>query len=93
MQAIYQGAVIAQSDDVVVMDGEHYFPRASVNMSLLLSSNHRSRHAQYGDETWYSLLVNGDMLNDAAWTYVNPSEAGEDLRDRIAFKRGVRLVP
>ncbi len=92
MKATFQGATVAQSDDVVVVDGEHYFPKASVNMALLLSSNHRSRHAQYGDETWYSLLVNGEMLPEAAWTYAKPSEASEPLRDRIAFTRGVQLV-
>jgi uncharacterized protein (DUF427 family) len=93
MQALFKGTVVAQSDDVVVVDGEHYFPRASVNMNLLLSSNHRSRHSQYGDETWYSLLVNGEMLAEAAWTYAKPTEAAEALADRIAFKRGVELKP
>jgi uncharacterized protein (DUF427 family) len=93
MQALFKGTVVAQSDDVVVVDGEHYFPRASVNMGLLLSSNHRSRHSQYGDETWYSLLVNGEMLAEAAWTYAKPTEAAEALADRIAFKRGVELKP
>jgi uncharacterized protein (DUF427 family) len=91
MQALYQSKVIADSNDVVTVDGDHYFPRASVDARLLLSSNHRSRHGQYGDETWYSLLVDGNMLPEAAWAYLNPMEAGEALRDRIAFTRGVSL--
>ncbi len=93
MKAIFKGTVIADSTDVLVIDGEHFFPRASVDSTVLLSSNHRSRHAQYGNETWFSLLVNGEMLPEAAWAYLDPSEAGEALRDRIAFTRGVKLVP
>ncbi len=92
MQAVYRSKIVADSTDVLVVDGEHYFPRASVDASVLMSSNHRSRHAQYGNETWYSLLVNGDMLSEAAWAYLDPGEAGEELRDRIAFTRGVTLV-
>ncbi len=91
MQALFQNKIVAESDDVLVIDGEHYFPRASIDASLLLRSNHRSRHAQYGEESWYSLLVNGEMLPEAAWAYLQPTEASEPLRDRIAFTRGVKL--
>jgi uncharacterized protein (DUF427 family) len=93
MQALFRNAVVADSSDIVTLDGEHFFPRTSVNASMLLSSNHRSRHARYGNETWYSLLVDGEMLPEAAWAYLDPSEAGETLRDRVAFTRGVRIVP
>ncbi len=91
MQAIFKNKVIADSADVLAVDGEHFFPRASVDKNALMSSNHRSRHAQYGEETWYSLLVDGDMLHEAAWAYLDPLEAGEAMKDRIAFTRGVTL--
>ncbi|MBH9576470.1 DUF427 domain-containing protein [Inhella proteolytica] len=88
MKAIWNGVVLAESDDTLVLDGNHYFPAASLKREFTTFSNHRSRSA-YGEEQWLSLFVNGDLLPDAVWSYPAPSL--EALKDRIAFVRGVSL--
>lgn len=88
MKAIYKGVVVAESDDTLVLDGEHYFPLSSVKREFLSFSNHRARSA-YGEEHWQSLFVDGDMLPNAVWGYPEPSL--EALRDRVAFVQAVRL--
>lgn len=88
MKAIFNGVVVAESDDTLVLDGNHYFPLSSVKRELLTFSNHRSRSG-YGEEQWQSLFVNGDLLPDAVWSYPDPSV--EALRDRVAFVRAVQL--
>lgn len=88
MKAIFNGVVVAESQDTVVMDGNHYFPLASVKRELLTFSNHRSR-SSYGEEQWQSLFVNGDLLPDALWGYPDPTL--DVLRDRVAFVRAVKL--
>jgi uncharacterized protein (DUF427 family) len=90
MKAVWNGAVIAQSDDTVVVDGEHYFPESAVNRQYLGLSNHRSSSWK-GQARYHSLLVNGELLADAAWTYAEPTEAAAALAGRIAFGKGVQV--
>jgi uncharacterized protein (DUF427 family) len=90
MKAIWNGTVVADSDDTVVFDGEHYFPADSVKREYLASSNHRSSSWK-GQAVWHSLLVNGDLHPEAAWTYPEPSEAAAAIKGRIAFGKGVRI--
>ncbi len=91
MKAIWNGAVIAESDDTVVVDGEHYFPDAAVNRQYLTFSNHRSASWK-GQARYHSLLVNGELLPDAAWYYPEPAEAAAPLAGRVAFGKGVQVV-
>lgn len=88
MKAIWNGVVLAESADTLVLDGNHYFPAASLKREFTSFSNHRSRGA-YGEEQWLSLFVNGDLLPDAIWFYPAPSL--ELLKDRLAFVRGVTV--
>ena len=90
MKAVWNGAVIAESDDTVVVDGEHYFPEASLNRQYLTFSNHRTSSWK-GQARYHSLLVNGQMLADAAWYYPEPTEAAARLAGRVAFGKGVQV--
>ncbi|MBB5204040.1 uncharacterized protein (DUF427 family) [Inhella inkyongensis] len=90
MKAIWKGTVIADSPHTVVMDGNHYFPAASLKRELTTFSNHRSRNA-YGEEQWLSLFVNGDLLPDAVWFYPAPTELGAALKDHVAFVQAVQI--
>lgn len=92
MRAVWKGRTIARSDDTVVVEGNHYFPPESVDMSLLAFSNHRSRCAWKGEARYWSVLVDGDLLADAAWSYPEPSEAAQAIRGRIAFWKGVQVL-
>lgn len=93
MKATWNGVVIAQSDDTVVVDGNHYFPAASLNRDYVTFSNHRTSNPWKGEACYYSLLVNGELKTDAAWYYPNPKEDAEMLRDRVAFANGVKIEP
>ncbi len=93
MKATWNGAVIAQSDDTVLVEGNHYFPEASLNRELTTFSNHKTMCAWKGQASYYSLIVNGDMNVDAVWYYANPKPEADMVRGRVAFWKGVKVEP
>ena len=92
MKAIWNQTVVAESDDIEVVEGNHYFPASSLRREFTTFSNHRSSCAWKGQAQWLSLFVNGEMLPDAVWFYPEPSEAAAAVMDRVAFVRGVQVV-
>jgi uncharacterized protein (DUF427 family) len=92
MKAIWNGEVIAESDDTVVVEGNHYFPEAAVRRELLCFSNHRTHCAWKGEARYHSLLVKGELNPDAVWYYPEPSEAAAEIKGRLAFWKGVKVV-
>jgi uncharacterized protein (DUF427 family) len=93
MKAIWNGKVLAESDDLVVLEGNQYFPLASLNRDYVTFSNHKTTCPWKGQATYFSLLVNGEMNADAAWTYTDPKPQAEEIKDRVAFWKGVQIVP
>jgi len=93
MKASWNGAVIAQSDDTVVVEGNHYFPAASLDRRYVTFSNHRTTCAWKGQAHYYSLLVDGELNPDAVWYYPDPKPDAEMVRDRVAFWKGVKIEP
>lgn len=91
MKAVWNGVVIAESDDIVIMDGDHYFPQSSLNSAYTSFSNHRTSDAK-GQAFYQSLFVNGEMKPDAVWHYPEPNESAALLRDRVAFVSGIDIV-
>lgn len=91
VKAVWNGVVIAESDDTVVLEGNHYFAPASVKGEYLCFSNHRSSCPRKGQARYHSLLVNGEMNPDAVWYYPEPSEAALQIKDRLAFWKGVQV--
>jgi uncharacterized protein (DUF427 family) len=92
MKAIWKGVTIAQSDDTVVVEGNHYFPEASLDRAYVTFSNHRSSCPWKGQAHYYSLMVDGELNPDAAWYYPEPSDAAREIRGRVAFWKGVQVV-
>jgi uncharacterized protein (DUF427 family) len=92
MKAIWNGQVIAESDDTVLVEGNHYFPESAVNKAYLVTSNHRTSCPWKGQARYWSLLVNGELNPEAAWYYPEPSEAAAQIKDRIAFWKGVKVT-
>jgi uncharacterized protein (DUF427 family) len=92
MKAIWNGVVIAESDDTVVVEGNHYFPEASVKRDYLTFSNHRTSCVWKGQARYHSLLVAGELNPDAVWYYPEPSEAAANIQGRMAFWKGVQVV-
>jgi uncharacterized protein (DUF427 family) len=93
MKATWNGAVIAESDDTVVLEGNHYFPETSLNRDFVTFSNHRTSCPWKGQASYYSLLVNGELNSDAAWYYPSPKPEAEEIRGRVAFWKGVKVAP
>ncbi len=91
VKAVWNGAVIADSDDTVIVEGNHYFPESSVKHEYLAFSNHRTSCPWKGQARYHSLLVNGEMNPDAVWTYPEPSEAAANIKGRLAFWKGVTV--
>jgi len=93
MKAIWNGATLAESDDTVVVEGNHYFPADSLNRDHFVPSDTTSRCPWKGIASYYSVQVGGDTNADAAWYYPDPKPRAEQIRGRVAFWRGVEVVP
>ena len=93
MRALWKDAVIAQSDDTEVVEGNHYFPAESVDRSLLVDSATTTVCGWKGTANYYSIRVGGDENRDAAWYYAQPKDAAKQIQGRIAFWKGVKVVP
>lgn len=89
--ARWNGETIAESDDTVVVEGNHYFPREAVNASLLLPSTTKSVCPWKGTAHYYTVEAGGERLVDAAWYYPDPKPAAAEIADRIAFWKGVEV--
>jgi uncharacterized protein (DUF427 family) len=91
MKATWKGAVLAESDATVVVEGNHYFPAESVNREHFRESGTRTTCPWKGVASYYDVLVNGEVNKDAAWYYPEPKEAAREIKGRVAFWRGVRV--
>lgn len=91
--AIWNGVVIAQAgdDQVQIVENNVYFPPASVKREHLQASSHTSRCPWKGLASYYSLNVNGKINENAAWYYPQPSEKAAQIKDHVAFWRGVEV--
>lgn len=92
MKAIFNGTVVAESDDIVTLEGNHYFPKASLKSEYTTFSNHRTSCVWKGQAYYLSLLVDGEMKPDAVWYYPEPAEAASEIKDRVAFMPGVTIT-
>ncbi len=93
VQAVWNGQVIAESADTVVVEGNHYFPRDAVSPDVLSDSSTHTVCPWKGTASYHSVTVGGQTNADAAWYYPEPKPEAEMVRDRIAFWRGVTVQP
>ena len=91
MKAIWKDTVIAESDDIVTIEGNHYFPESSVKREFITFSNHKTSCAWKGQASYYSLMVNGELNTDAAWYYADPKPEAANIKGRVAFWKGVSV--
>jgi uncharacterized protein (DUF427 family) len=92
-KATWEGAVLAQSDRCVVVEGNQYFPLDDVRREVLEPSDHTSVCPWKGTARYYDVVVNGKRNPNAAWYYPEPSPAAREIAGRIAFWKGVRVEP
>jgi uncharacterized protein (DUF427 family) len=93
MQAIWNGTVIAESDDTVVVEGNHYFPIESVDPTVLQPSSHHTICPWKGVASYYGVAVDGEVNRNAAWYYPKPTAPARKVANRVAFWKGVKVRP
>lgn len=91
MRAVWNDAVLAESDDTVVVEGNHYFPPESVNWEYLEPSDRHTTCPWKGRASYYSVVVDGQHNPEAAWVYPEPKAAASEIAGRLAFWHGVRV--
>ncbi|GHO50128.1 DUF427 domain-containing protein [Ktedonospora formicarum] len=91
VKATWNGITLAESDKCVVVEGNQYFPPESVRREYLKESSTHTTCPWKGEASYYSVEVNGETNNDAAWYYPAPKEAANQIKDHIAFWRGVNV--
>jgi uncharacterized protein (DUF427 family) len=89
--ARWNNAVIAKSDDTVIVEGNHYFPRDAVADEYLEPSDTTTVCCWKGTAEYFTLIVDGERNPDAAWYYADPKDAAAQIRGRVAFWRGVEV--
>ena len=92
MKATWNNTVIAESDDTILVEGNHYFPESSLNKAFTTFSNHKTSCAWKGQASYYTLLVNGETNPDAVWYYADPKPEAEMVRGRVAFWKAVTVA-
>jgi uncharacterized protein (DUF427 family) len=92
MKAIWNGETIAESDDTVVIENNHYFPKDSVKAVFLIDSQTQTTCPWKGLASYYTLTVDGKTNPDAAWYYPEPKPAASEIKNRVAFWKGVQVV-
>lgn len=91
-KAIWNGEVIAESDDIELVEGNKYFPLASVRADVLEPTDTHSSCHWKGEASYFTLNVNGESNTDAAWYYPEPLKGAEMVQDRVAFWKGVTIT-
>lgn len=91
-QAEWNGAVLAESDETIVVEGNHYFPPQALNREYLIESSRNTTCAWKGVASYYDVEVDGERNQGAAWYYPSPSAAAADIKDHVAFWRGVSVT-
>jgi len=91
MKAIWNNEVIAESDDTVVVEGNHYFPHDSINKAYFKTSDSHTTCPWKGVASYYTIEVNGSENPDAAWYYPETSELAKGIKNYVAFWKGVKV--
>jgi uncharacterized protein (DUF427 family) len=91
VKAIWSGKIIAESDRTEIVEGNHYFPVEAVNKEYLKESDHHTMCLWKGTASYYDVVVEGEVNQNAAWYYPAPKKAAEHITGRVAFWKGVRV--
>ncbi|MGK7917968.1 MAG: DUF427 domain-containing protein [Prochloraceae cyanobacterium] len=91
-KAIWKNAILAQSDRCEVMDDNYYFPPDSINQEYFKSSETHTSCALKGQANYFTIVVNEEENQDAAWVYPNPQEEARNIKGYVAFWRGVKVI-
>ena len=92
MKAKWKGQLLAESEDTVVVENNHYFPASSLNMEFFKPSGTTSICPWKGKASYYSVVVDGLENRDAAWYYPTPKEAAKEIQGWVAFWHGIEVT-
>ncbi len=92
MKAIWHNQVLADSDETVVVEGNHYFPPTSLNEAFFEKTSHTSVCPWKGMAEYYSITVDGQINENAAWVYPNAKDKAKNIEGYVAFWKGVEVV-
>lgn len=92
MKAIWNKQVLAESNETVVVEGNHYFPESSLHKQFFKDSSSHTTCPWKGVASYYSIEVDGKVNSDAAWYYPTPKEAAQHIKGYVAFWKGVQIV-
>ncbi len=93
MKAIWKDKILAESDETVIVEGNHYFPPEAIKPEFFQESRKHTVCPWKGTASYYNIVVNGDLNRDAAWFYPLASDAAKRVEGYVAFWHGVRVVP
>jgi len=91
MKATWNGQLLAESEDTIVIENNHYFPPSSLAMPFFVKSESTSICPWKGTASYYSIVCDNKENKDAAWYYPSPKEAASEIKDHVAFWRGVEV--
>ncbi|HEX8845664.1 MAG TPA: DUF427 domain-containing protein [Pyrinomonadaceae bacterium] len=91
MRAVWRNTVLAESDETVVVEGNHYFPPESVRMEYFRPSDTHTTCPWKGEASYYDVAVDGEVNKDAAWYYPAAKDAAKQIEGRVAFWKGVQV--
>jgi uncharacterized protein (DUF427 family) len=92
MRASWHGAVLVESDKTVMVEGNHYFPADALRREHFRESDHHSTCPWKGTASYYDVVVGDEVNANAAWYYPAPKKAAREIKDRVAFWRGVEVT-
>ncbi|NIO03513.1 MAG: DUF427 domain-containing protein [Proteobacteria bacterium] len=93
MKAIWKNVTLAESNETLVIEGNHYFPSDSINQQYFQNSETHTTCSWKGEASYYNIVADGEMNKDAAWYYPEPKEAAKQIKNYVAFWRGVEVLP
>lgn len=91
-KAIWKGQVLAESDETIIVEGNHYFPPSAIKQEHFAPSQSQTVCPWKGTASYYTVVVDGEENPDAAWYYPDPSDAAASIKGYVAFWRGVEVV-
>jgi uncharacterized protein (DUF427 family) len=92
MKAIWENVILAESNATIVVEGNHYFPPDSININYFTDSNTQSTCPWKGLASYFNIVVDGKVNQDAAWYYPDPKSAAGNIKNYVAFWKGVEVV-
>jgi len=92
LKAIWKDKILAESDETIIIKGNHYFPPGSIKTEHLKKSDSHTSCPWKGEASYYNIEVNGEVNNDEAWYYPEPKEAAKEIKRHVAFWKGVEVV-